>query len=433
MRQELKIVRQLDHPHIVKVIDVLEDEENIYIAQELMRHGNLQEVLQKMADSGRKLTESEIAKIVYQVLMAINYIHASSIFHRDLKLENIMVDIKHEAGPDGTREHSICCKLADFGFATWIAREPKVHILGAPLYMAPEAHARQYDNKCDIWSLGVIAYVLLTGNFPFNGATVDELLTQKKYFSPDYECLEHYRKEGKYVINFMKRCFQQRPTARPPAAALLRDKWFTKLLADVEIPEQQLVNVGVNIYTFQRVSEFQSCVIAFLAGTQSNKEEERSLSEIFTQLDQTKDGYLTKEEIMEGFEKVSQGLVSRFGRDLDWAAIVEHMDINNDGKVDYDEFVTAATNRVQLLTEENLRAAFRALDEQGDGIITANELSTVFKSSDLRGGLSNHGIQFSEQYWLDLMEEIDTNKDGQLSFEEFKAYMLPLIQGEGTQ
>ena len=124
-----------------------EDEENIYIAQELMRHGNLQEVLQKMADSGRKLTESEIAKIVYQVLMAINYIHASSIFHRDLKLENIMVDIKHEAGPDGTREHSICCKLADFGFATVIEAGTSLSLsLGSPLYMAPEIATKQpYD------------------------------------------------------------------------------------------------------------------------------------------------------------------------------------------------------------------------------------------------------------------------------------------------
>lgn len=135
-------MRELDHPHIVKVLDVLEDDENVYIAQELMRHGNLYEVLTRLEESGRKLTESEIARIVYQVLMAINYIHASSIFHRDLKLENVMVDIKHEAGPDGTEEHSICCKLADFGFATWIASAPKVQILGAPLYMAPEVHAR---------------------------------------------------------------------------------------------------------------------------------------------------------------------------------------------------------------------------------------------------------------------------------------------------
>ena len=117
-------------------------------------------------------------------------------------------------------------------------------------------------------------------------------------------------------------------------------------------------------------------------------------------------------------------LESQLGQKLNWSEIVEHLDINNDGKVDYDEFVTAATDRVQLLTEQNLRAAFGALDEHGDGVISANELSTIFNNSDGKGGLNNQGISFSEQYWLDLMEEIDTNKEGHISFQEFKAYML---------
>ena len=117
-------------------------------------------------------------------------------------------------------------------------------------------------------------------------------------------------------------------------------------------------------------------------------------------------------------------LESQLGQKLNWSEIVEHLDINNDGKVDYDEFVTAATDRVQLLTEQNLRAAFGALDEHSDGVISANELSTIFNSSDGKGGLNNQGISFSEQYWLDLMEEIDTNKEGHISFQEFKAYML---------
>ena len=73
--------------------------------------------------------------------------------------------------------------------------------------MAPEVHARQYDNKCDIWSLGVMAYYLATGDYPFKGDNVEELLKMKNYFSPDYERLDHYRKEGKYIKNFLKKCF----------------------------------------------------------------------------------------------------------------------------------------------------------------------------------------------------------------------------------
>ena len=96
LRQELQALQYLDHPHIVRVIDLLEDEENIYIAAELMKHGNLLEVLDKMKQTNHKFTEADIANIVFQLTLAVNYIHASEIMHRDLKLENIMVDIEDD-------------------------------------------------------------------------------------------------------------------------------------------------------------------------------------------------------------------------------------------------------------------------------------------------------------------------------------------------
>ena len=94
LKQELEIIQKLDHPHIVRVLDLCEDEENYYIAQELIKNGNLFEVLQKMKEKDVKFSEREIADILYQILLAINYIHNSKLMHRDLKLENIMVDVQ---------------------------------------------------------------------------------------------------------------------------------------------------------------------------------------------------------------------------------------------------------------------------------------------------------------------------------------------------
>ena len=117
LREELQALEQLDHPHIVRVVDLLEDEENIYIAAELMRHGNLLEVINEMQDKQHKLNEADIANIVFQLTLAVNYIHASGMIHRDLKLENIMVDIEDD---EDELTKKIVCKITDFGFATMI-------------------------------------------------------------------------------------------------------------------------------------------------------------------------------------------------------------------------------------------------------------------------------------------------------------------------
>ena len=104
--------------------------------------------------------------MIYQILLAINYIHNSGVVHRDLKLENIMIDVEESA--DG--QTNLVCKVTDFGFACLLdPRRPSSLSIGTPMYMAPDVLNMKYDNKADIWSLGVIAYILLTGKPPFDG------------------------------------------------------------------------------------------------------------------------------------------------------------------------------------------------------------------------------------------------------------------------
>ena len=124
-----------------------------------MKHGNLMEVLDKMKRNNHKFTEADIANIVHQLTLAVNYIHASGIIHRDLKLENIMVEIQDD---EETEMQKFICKITDFGFATMIESRKKTLSVGSPIYMAPEVLNRMYDSKADVWSLGVIAYILVT-------------------------------------------------------------------------------------------------------------------------------------------------------------------------------------------------------------------------------------------------------------------------------
>ena len=123
---------------------------------------------------------------------------------------------------------------------------------------------------------------------------------------------------------------------------------------------------------------------------------------------------------------MNNGLKSVFGKEADWEKVINSIDTNNDGLVDYDEFMTAASNRVKLLNDQNLRNAFDVLDSGGDGYISADELQGAFMRGNIKYDLPSQGILFNEKYWKKLLDEMDTDKDGQISFEEFKTYMLDL-------
>ena len=192
---ELAALEKLDHPHIVRVFDLLEDEENVYIVSELMDM-NLKELTDIMEEKSHKFTEAQIANIVYQLTLALNYIHVSNTIHRDLKLENILVQIEDE---EEDNIHKTICKITDFGLAT-VIKENKEHLsLGTPEFMAPEVLNYNYDFKADVWSLGVIAYMLLTGKKPFEGETEEELKEKIRYHEPDYTGLAHYYDGGQYA------------------------------------------------------------------------------------------------------------------------------------------------------------------------------------------------------------------------------------------
>lgn len=174
VKRELSVLQQLDHPHIVHVLELLVDETNMYIVMELIEHGNLMEYHNNMIKKGWTFTERDAANIVKQILMALNYMHKEGVVHRDLKMENVMVDID----TDANGEKEIICKLTDFGFACVLEQGQKtVQNLGTPIYMAPEIVLKQsYDNKVDTWALGILTYCLLSGGkFPYDANNVSQI------------------------------------------------------------------------------------------------------------------------------------------------------------------------------------------------------------------------------------------------------------------
>mmetsp|Transcript_11972 Transcript_11972/g.13610 ORF Transcript_11972/g.13610 Transcript_11972/m.13610 type:complete len:248 (-) Transcript_11972:598-1341(-) len=158
---EVQILNSLDHPNIVKYYEIYEDREALYIVMEQCVGYTIYD---KIA-AGQRMTETEICKIAQQLLRAINHCHAHKITHRDIKLENIIVNDYGE------------CKLIDFGLSKTATSEQILKSMaGTPYYMAPEIlTSRNYDEKVDIWSLGVVFYTMLCGYRPFEGETTEEI------------------------------------------------------------------------------------------------------------------------------------------------------------------------------------------------------------------------------------------------------------------
>ena len=160
--REIDIMRRLSHKHIIKLYQVMESDTFIYIITEFAANGEIFDWLV----ANKKMSEHQAAKTFSQIVGAVNYCHQHRVVHRDLKAENLLLDAEGNI------------KLADFGFSNYFQPgDPLSTWCGSPPYAAPELfEGRQYDGpKADIWSLGVILYVLVSGSLPFDGHTLQDL------------------------------------------------------------------------------------------------------------------------------------------------------------------------------------------------------------------------------------------------------------------
>lgn len=205
VKREVQILRQTSHPGIVKYIDCYMNRGKVYIGMELCQGGNLKERLSK-----GKMTEEQGKKLIRQVLEALAHLHKAEIVHRDIKPENILFDLEDNA------------KITDFGLSRMMQAAQKMTIVGTPFYLAPEIRQGFYNEKCDIWSFGVVLYYAFVGKLPFRGTSIPRVVHKI--------CTKEITKWGDMspeAIDFLGRMLQKEPSARPSAVSLLQVPWLT--------------------------------------------------------------------------------------------------------------------------------------------------------------------------------------------------------------
>ena len=353
--KEVDIISCLDHPNIIKFYETYHDKFYFHIVMELCKG---KEVLDRIAEDGR-IKEKKVCMVIMKVLHAISYCHSRGVTHRDLKPENILFE---------TLDSESEIKLIDFGLSRKVFNDEKMHtILGTPYYVAPEVLQGEYDEKCDIWSIGALTYIMLCGDPPFKGNSNHEIFNKilredVKFSSKKWEKISDDAK------NFVKNCLIKIPDKRPNAIQCLNNLWFKDILNDVHSVNNISVDILNNLKNFSIKEKFTKMVIKYLVNTLTEKEK-NIYKKAFYAMDYKHKGTIDIEDLEKSFQI---GKVSIKKEDLE--KLIKLVDENGKNSLDYTELLIAGINKQKLFNEEKLKMAFQYFDVNNSGIIEISDL-----------------------------------------------------------
>lgn len=396
--EEVSILKNLDHPNIVKVLEFYQNDKYFFIVTEYLEGGELFDRIMEC----QSFTEQASVEVMEQIMSAVLYLHRQGFIHRDLKPENIIFE---------TKDPNSKIKVIDFGTSCAYEKGNKLKKkLGTPYYIAPEVLKRNYDEKCDVWSSGVIMYILLCGYPPFNGPN-DKIIFQRvlegKFAFPE----EDWSGISKKAKELIQKMLTYDPAKRISVCDCLQHEWFKHHFAEVKNSNKN--NVLNNLKNFRSDTKLQKAVILYIISFFDLKEEKDELLKTFKELDLDHDGQLTKDELMIGYSK----LMGEENAKKEVDKIFVTIDVNGTGAIDFTEFCLATVNHKKLLTKERLTQVFKMFDTDGSGTISSEEIKDFFSMSD--GG--------DDSFAQELIEEVDKNGDGEISFNEFKEMMEKLF------
>ena len=218
------------------------------------------------------------------------------------------------------------------------------------------------------------------------------------------------------------------PTKRISAQEALEDVWFQKNLNINIIENNQNSNSFKlfikNITEFCAEQKLQQATLAFLVHNFAPKEELNELKKIFFTFDKNGDGKLSKEEFIKGITKNNINLNTILKKDGSIEGLMKNIDSDNNGYIGFEEFLIASINKEKLLTEKNLKMAFDVFDRDKSGGISQKELKFI---------LGENNVNVKEQLWGKMIQQIDLNQDGQISYEEFRKMMMDVINNKNKR
>jgi len=406
VRREGQIMRLANHPSIVALCDLAEDEFNVYFIQELCEGGELFERV--VADGS--FSEADAARVFEAAVRAVDHLHQLGIAHRDIKPENFLLGGR-EGDPLASR-----LRLCDFGLACYaLPGETLTELVGSAPYVAPEVVTRAYSLSADVWSLGVVLYVMLSGLPAFWATTGGdaEIFQQILGGHVDLESAP-WPSISADAKDLVSRLLTRDPAARPTAAAALAHPWLRAQGAS-EAPLDPVV--PRRLARFAGMSRLKRAALITAAGALPSTNT-AALKALFDSLDSDGDGTLTSDELRAGVGKLTSGsAVDADTLDAAVAAVTR----SNRGVLSYGAFVAATHTAAALTRESALHAAFDVWDADHSGSLSVEEVERALAAAGLPTGGGGVAAMFAEA---------DTSGDGVINFEEFVAMATTALEAD---
>jgi len=389
-RQEYNLLTQIKHPNILEYKDCYMDPKNFYICTTLCKGGELFDKIKTM----KKFREDEAAQIMRSITSAIAHCHERNIVHRDLKPENILYRTKQQKE----------LVIIDFGDAKIIdENETYEDFVGTAFYLAPECIRKRQGwelKKSDMWTLGVITYLLLIGKPPFYGRDNQEILRKILKASISWPKGSKISKTAKaFIAGLIKKDTKKRMSAED----CLKHPWLTGSAGHDDLGSK-LLN---DLCNYSQATKLKKVLVRMFS-TELTESDHLTLKQQFETLDVDGNGFITQEDLTNFILK--QG-GSKLEAEEKAAHIISEVDTDGDGQVNPTDWRHAQLGGKIGSNEALLKSHFRRIDEDNDGFITHDELSKLFNWT-LESDLITLMIQ-----------EIDENEDGKISYPEFAKAM----------
>ncbi|KAL7097928.1 hypothetical protein ACP275_10G173700 [Erythranthe tilingii] len=394
VRREVEIMKHLPkHPNIVSLKDTYEDDYAVHLVMELCEGG---ELFDRIVARGH-YTERAAAAVTRTIVEVIQNCHKHGVMHRDLKPENFLFSNNKETAP---------LKAIDFGLSVFFKPGERFNeIVGSPYYMAPEVLKRNYGPEVDVWSAGVILYILLCGIPPF-WAETEQGVAQAIIRSVVNFTRDPWPLVSDKAKDLVKKMLNPDPKQRLTAQEVLDHPWLqnAKSAPNVSLGE----TVRARLKQFSMMNKLKKRALRVIAEHLS-VEEVAGIKEGFQLMDTGNKGKIDIHELRAGLHKLGHQIP-----ESDIQVLMEAGDVDKDGYLDCAEFVAISVHLRKMGNDDHLRKAFQFFDRNESGYIEIEELRDAF---------ADEAEATSEEVINAIIQDVDTDKDGRISFEEFAAMM----------
>eukprot|EP00271_Cylindrocystis_brebissonii_P004895 TRINITY_DN1681_c0_g1_i1.p1 TRINITY_DN1681_c0_g1~~TRINITY_DN1681_c0_g1_i1.p1 ORF type:complete len:786 (-),score=115.42 TRINITY_DN1681_c0_g1_i1:2752-5109(-) len=361
VKREVRILRSLSGQHaVVQFFDAFEDHENVYIAMECCGGG---ELLDRILERGGRFEERDAIPVLRQVLRVVAFCHQQGIAHRDLKPENFLFC---------TKDATSALRMIDFGLADYVKPDQRlVEIVGSAFYTAPEVLRQSYGLEADMWSVGVNAYILLSGSRPFWGYTESGILRAVLKMDPSFGDMPWPCMSGD-AVDFVRKLLSKDPRRRPTAAQALTHPWL-KSDEPLSIPLDCMA-VYASVQSFCEHSELRKQALRAFANALPESELVYFRAQ-FAHLDPKGKGTVSFQDFKQALVKVATSAMEDSGG----FSVLTKLSDGLTTEMDFLEFCAATVNILQYevmpLWGPVAKAAFQSLQESNNPTVTRDQLA----------------------------------------------------------